>query len=93
MISELALKTPIAYDAIFTMGREPETLQTLKALKGVRVINTPEGIDNCARTKLQAIMEQTGIPVPPKEGPDGFWLKRGDAAAQSKDDVQFARTD
>ena len=92
MISELALKTPIAYDAIFTMGREPETLQTLKALKGVRVINTPEGIDNCARTKLQAIMEQTGIPVPPKEGPDGFWLKRGDAAAQSKDDVQFAAT-
>ena len=46
MISELALKTPIAYDAIFTMGREPETLQTLKALKGVRVINITDGSDD-----------------------------------------------
>ena len=37
-------------------------------------------------------MAQTGTPVPPKEGPDGYWLKRGDAAAQSKDDVQYAAT-
>ena len=92
MISELALNVPLAYDAIFTMGREPETLQALKALKSVRVINRPEGIDNCARSKLEAVMAQTGTPVPPKEGPDGYWLKRGDAAAQSKDDVQYAAT-
>ena len=35
-------------------------------------------------------MAQVGTPVPPKEGSDGYWLKRGDAAAQSEDDVQFA---
>lgn len=83
---------PLQEACIFSMGRLPETLAWLKSLYAVKVINTPEGIDNCARTMLQAIMEQTGIPVPPKEGPDGFWLKRGDAAAQSKDDVQFAAT-
>ena len=91
-ISELSLKTPLAYDAIFTMGREPETIEVLKALQGVRIINRPEGIENCARTKLQSIMAQTGTPVPPEEGPDGYWLKRGDAAAQLKGDVQFAPT-
>ena len=37
-------------------------------------------------------MQQNHIPVPPQEGTDGYWLKRGDAAAQSKDDVQFAAT-
>jgi hypothetical protein len=91
-ISESALKTPLAYDVIFTMGRELETLQVLKALKGVRVINRPEGIENCARTKLESIMAQIDTPVPPKEDSEGYWLKRGDAAAQSQGDVQFAPT-
>ena len=35
-------------------------------------------------------MQQVGTPVPPREGAHGYWLKRGDAAAQSKSDVQFA---
>ena len=90
-ISEEALKLG-TYDTIFSMGRELETLEVLKALKDVRVINRPEGIENCARTKLEGIMAQIGTPVPPKEGADGYWLKRGDAAAQSPDDVQFAAT-
>lgn len=75
---------------ILTMGRLPETLAWLKTLQGVRIINSPEGIENCGRSHLQSIMSETGTPVPPKEGKDGYWLKRGDAAAQSKDDVQYA---
>ena len=35
-------------------------------------------------------MERIGTPVPPKEGTDGYWLKRGDAAAQMSGDVVFA---
>jgi hypothetical protein len=35
-------------------------------------------------------MERIGTPVPPKEGTDGYWLKRGDAAAQTSDDVVYA---
>ena len=35
-------------------------------------------------------MERIGTPIPPKDGIDGYWLKRGDAAAQSKGDVVFA---
>ena len=76
-------------DVILTMGRLPETLAWLKSLD-VRVINSPQGVENCARSRLQTIMERIGTPIPPKDGSDGYWLKRGDAAAQTKDDVVFA---
>ena len=74
---------------VLTMGRLPETLAWLET-QDVRVINTPEGVRNCARCRLQRIMERIGTPIPPQEGPDGYWLKRGDAAAQSEGDVVFA---
>ena len=76
---------------VLSMARLPETLQWLKALHGISIINSPEGVENCTRCRLQTIMEQIGTPVPPKEGPDGYWLKRGDAAAQSKGDVVFVK--
>ena len=90
VVSEDSLQAIVNADVIFTMGRLPETQQTLKKLSGCRIINAPVGIENCARCRLAAIMAQVGTPVPPAEGPDGYWLKRGDAAAQSEDDVQFA---
>ena len=90
VVSEDSLQAIVNADVIFTMGRLPETQQTLKKLSGCRIINAPVGIENCARCRLAAIMAQVGTPVPPAEGPDGYWLKRGDAAAQSKGDVQFA---
>lgn len=75
-------------DLILTMGRLPETLAWLKTLSAI-AINSPEGVAGCARSRLQRLMEQTGTPIAPKEGSDGYWLKRGDAAAQSSDDVQY----
>ena len=75
---------------ILSMARLPETLQWLKTLKDVRIINRPEGIENCSRSRLQEIMERLSIPLPPREGQDGYWLKRGDAAAQSQEDVVYA---
>ena len=91
LLSEDRLDTQesIAYpDLILTMARKPETLRWLESL-GVDCINSPEGIRRCARSHLTAVMEHIGIPVPPKEGSDGYWLKRGDAAAQTTDDVVY----
>ena len=34
-------------------------------------------------------MEREGIPLPPHEGSDGYWLKRGDEAAQEPGDVVY----
>ena len=91
VVSEDGLAEISSCDVIFTMGRLPETLEALSAVPAdCRIINTPQGIASCSRCRLESIMAQVGTPVPPKEGSDGYWLKRGDAAAQSEDDVQFA---
>ena len=74
---------------VLSMARLPETLHWLKTLKGTRIINSPEGVENCSRSRLQKIMERLSIPQPPHEGHNGYWLKRGDAAAQSQDDVVY----
>ena len=86
------LKAPslCGVDCIFSMARRPETLQWLKTLRGLRIINTPEGVEHCSRRHLQQVMVQLALPVPPREGPSGYWLKRGDAAAQSQEDVVYA---
>ena len=75
-------------DMILTMARKPETLRWLESF-GVDCINSPEGIRRCARSCLAVVMEHIGTPVPPKEGSDGYWLKRGDAAAQTAGDVVY----
>lgn len=77
---------------VVTMGRRPETLQRLREaeLAGVTVVNSPQGVERCSRRKLAAVMRECDIPMPPTEGSAGYWLKRGDAAAQGRDDVVFA---
>ena len=79
---------PDSPDLILTMARSPETLRWLESF-GVVCINSTEGIANCAKSRLAAVMDRIGSPVPPKEGSDGYWLKRGDAAAQTTDDVVY----
>ena len=88
-VSEEQPIAPEQYDRVMSMGRLPETLDKLRNLDA---INSSAGIENCARCKLEQIMIAQGMPMPPKEGRHGYWLKRGDAAAQSKDDVQYAAT-
>ena len=77
-------------DFILSMGRMPETLNWLKSLNAIPIVNTPESVERCARCQLIPIMKHIGTPLPPEEGTCGYWLKRGDVAAQSEDDVQFA---
>ena len=84
-----SLLTTGHYTTVLTMGRLPETLSRLKELK-IKVINAPEGVERCARSVLENVMCEAHIPTPPKRGDQGYWLKRGDAAAQEKGDVTFA---
>lgn len=85
----LAVDDPNRPEWVFSMGRLPETLRRLEALQ-VPVVNSPEGVSRCARSVLTGIMQQLAIPMPPSEGADGYWLKRGDAAAQEHGDVVYA---
>ncbi len=81
-------------ECYFSMGRKADTLEKLKMREqaGAVVINSAYGIERCARKQLAEIMRTNGIPMPGEEGDSGYWLKRGDAAAQSKDDVVYAAT-
>ena len=92
LVSEDSLENLSEYsessDLVITMARQPETLKWLKSL-GVTCVNSPEGIECCTRSRLLSIMEHLGTPVPPQEGSDGYWLKRGDAAAQTDADVVY----
>ncbi len=78
-------------DLILTMGREKRTLEVLKKKEqeGIKVINSPKSIIACQRSNVDYLMRTNSIPTAPKEGEDGFWIKRGDMAAQEINDVVF----
>ena len=78
---------------ILSMGRMPQTLSLLEKMEegGVRVVNPSGGVERCQRSRLEKLMLEHHIPMAPHDGPCGYWLKRGDGAAQSKEDVVFCR--
>jgi len=76
---------------VLTMGRLDSTLDLLDdaTARGTRVINRSEAVRRCARTTIQKLMHDNHLPVPPESGSQGVWLKRGDRAAQEREDVVF----
>ena len=74
-----------------SMGRRPETLDFLRMRvgQGALVINNPEGVARCKRTILRRVMENLAVPVPPKSGTYGHWVKRDDGAAQTAADIVY----
>ena len=91
-ISETAVASSLSADTpdfIFSMARLPKTLRLLDA-SGVKVINSPLGVARSSRRHLQELMCTLSIPVPSGDSCHGYWLKRGDAAAQTAADVVYA---
>lgn len=80
-----------AYYQIISMARTPKALDCLEQLaqRGIRVLNPSVGIRACQRSNVDKVMRENHLPLPPDEGDDGYWVKRADAAAQSKEDVCF----
>lgn len=93
MIDEAELSEDTDADLYLSMGRLPQTVSLLKSKEdgGAVVINSGYGVEACMRSRLDATMRANDIPMPPLEGNNGYWLKRGDAAAQSKGDVVFCK--
>lgn len=91
-IKEEDLTSSEQSNIIITMGRHKRTLKILKGHedKGSLIINSPTSIKACARATIDRTMRNNGIPTAPLDGSDGYWIKRGDEAAQSKEDVIFA---
>ena len=95
-IDEVDLTADDEADLYLSMARLPGTLDLLEGFEqhGCRVINSARGIRNCQRSRLEQLMRESHIPMPPPcsapyTAGGSFWLKRGDSAAQSRDDVVF----
>ncbi len=87
----VAASYPLDQTLILSMARSDDALDTLAGLeqRGSVVVNSPHGVRTCQRSVLDKLMRINGIAMPPRTGHDGYWLKRGDASAQSKDDIRF----
>ena len=76
---------------IISMARSPKALDSLEQLEqsGIQVLNPSVGVWACQRSNVDKVMRENYLPLPPDKGDDGYWVKRADTAAQSKEDVCF----
>lgn len=92
VIDEVQLTMADEADVYISMGRLPQTLRTLKAKEeeyNRLVVNSAKALESFSRSGVERLMRVNGIPVAPGKGYKGYWVKRGDAAAQSKNDVVY----
>ena len=92
-INEEQLTAGCTADIILTMARTPQALGILrlKEFGGCIVVNRPGGVAACGRSNIDRLMRSNGLPAAPEGGSCGYWIKRGDEAAQCRGDVVFAR--
>lgn len=91
LISAESVGSVNAYYQIISMARSPKALDCLEQLEqsGIRVLNPSVGVRACQRSNVDKVMRENYLPLPPDKGNDGYWVKRADASAQSKEDVCF----
>lgn len=80
---------------VLSMARSRKALDILTQMEaeGARVINRAQAVLNATRTVIDRMMRENDIPCAPLHGDNGWWIKRGDEAAQEKGDVRFAADD
>ena len=80
-------------DIVYCMARSDEALEIIERSKA-HVINAPEGIRVCGnRLALTDIMRRLDVPIPPENGDDGIWLKRGIGTAEVAEDTVFCSSE
>lgn len=90
-VSSESVESVNAYCQIISMARSTKALECLEQLEqsGIQVLNPSVGIRACQRSNVDKVMRENYLPLPPDKGDDGYWVKRADTAAQSKEDVCF----
>ena len=90
-VSSESVESVNAYCQIISMARSTKALECLEQLEqsGIQVLNPSVGVRACQRSNVDKVMRENYLPLPPDKGDDGYWVKRADAAAQSKEDVCF----
>lgn len=93
---ELPLHSTMLHDAgiILSMARGNDALQILtNAGRHALVVNSAAAIVLNTRSRIDSLMRANNIPAAPLHSRKGWWIKRGDQAAQEKSDVRFATDD
>ncbi len=93
---------PVAGTVVFAMCQGERALTNLERwqARGLRIVNTPQGIRNCQRQRTVAAFEGSHIAFPetllvdtdgaaPAMAACGAWIKRGDVHATEPDDVVY----
>lgn len=105
---ERFIESDIDADVVLNMCREQASIAKLQSLedKGVIVINSGYGIENCTREKMTRLLMGHGNPYPDslivntnesvgrelvEAGFSSCWIKRGDFHAMHKEDVSYCR--
>lgn len=91
LISAESVGAVNVYYQIISMARSPKALDSLEQLEqsGIQVLNPSAGVRACQRSNIDKVMRENYLPLPPDKGDDGYWVKRADTTAQSKEDVCF----
>ena len=92
-VSSESVDSVNVYCQIISMARSTKALECLEQLEqsGIQVLNSSAGVWACQRSNIDKVMRENHLPFPPDEGNDGYWVKRADASAQSKEDVCFCQ--
>ena len=90
-VSSESVESVNVYCQIISMARSPKALDCLEQLEqsGIRVLNPSVGVRACQRSNVDKVMRENYLPLPPDKSDDGYWVKRADTTAQSKEDVCF----
>jgi len=99
------LQSTIDADVIFNMARYKQSIEKLQQLedKGILVINSGYGIENCMREKMTRLLASNNIPYPEsiivstnqsvsaehEKLISNCWIKRGDFHAIYREDVAY----
>lgn len=77
---------------VLSMARSEEALRILGEAEkgGAVVVNSAAALANCSRSSIDRKMRDNNLPAAPLSSEGGWWIKRGDEAAQNKCDVRFA---
>lgn len=104
--TELGTIAEAEADIVVSMARDDQTLNVLHAFeqKGIPVVNSPYGVENCVRRPMTEILLNQAIPHPRSwvlslplcsdlsQLSYPCWIKRGDSHAMVKEDVCYVTT-
>ena len=82
-------------ESFISMARSRKALNKLMMVEegANTIVNKPSAVFAMSRINIDRLLRENDIPCAPLSGNDGWWIKRGDETAQSKEDVVFAASD